>query len=382
MFWGLALQRHQQTLISDQSKFDIAENAGCFLDEDEDGVLENIQACIDSKLWTEEEEIGRQVFFGATFAPVEGAPNPGNCSACHGGNMFTAAALENDGTLAGGIMNRNVFGPPGSPSVLVDTGFFNTGANVIEQDLGQGGTDKYGIPLSFVRQLLLDIDINEESNVCNVVGNAPFCDEEGNVVTVPDINSERIEVDGAIKSPTMRNIGLTPPYFHYGGYSNLRQVMEFYNRGGSRRDLPEGCDPELIPPTPGACGGDSSGSGPLGQTPIDELDPNNRGTNVAGIVTELNLTDEEMDATVAFMLTLTDPRVACDAAPFDHPELRLFVDARARDNNEDDAADDVVVRLPAVGFQGYAPRKPELCIPNKGDLFARGMGARVRDRDR
>jgi cytochrome c peroxidase len=45
----------------------------------------------------------------------------------------------------------------------------------------------------------------------------------------------RDAVDGAFKTPTLRNIALTGPYFHNGSRATLRQVMEFYNRGGDRR---------------------------------------------------------------------------------------------------------------------------------------------------
>jgi hypothetical protein len=37
----------------------------------------------------------------------------------------------------------------------------------------------------------------------------------------------------------------------------------------------------------------------------------------------LGLSDEDLDAVVAFMLTLTDERVRSEQAPFDHPELPL-----------------------------------------------------------
>ena len=42
-------------------------------------------------------------------------------------------------------------------------------------------------------------------------------------------------MDGAFKTPGLRNIGLTPPYFHNGGEATLEGVVEFYNRGGNRR---------------------------------------------------------------------------------------------------------------------------------------------------
>lgn len=37
---------------------------------------------------------------------------------------------------------------------------------------------------------------------------------------------------GSFKTPTLRNVALTSPYFHNGSYSSLRQVVDFYHRGG------------------------------------------------------------------------------------------------------------------------------------------------------
>ena len=36
--------------------------------------------------------------------------------------------------------------------------------------------------------------------------------------------------------PTLRNLELTAPYFHNGGQATIRQVVEFYNRGGDFRE--------------------------------------------------------------------------------------------------------------------------------------------------
>ena len=74
----------------------------------------------------------------------------------------------------------------------------------------------------------------------------------------------------------------------------------------------------------------------------------------------------DKDALVAFLLTLTDNRVACHSGVFDHPELVLFmgnVDAPAPTNSP--VAQDIKVKLPAVGSSGLPT-----CFPNTGDLFA------------
>ena len=53
--------------------------------------------------------------------------------------------------------------------------------------------------------------------------------------------------DGAFKAPPLRNVELTGPYFHTGSYLTLRQVVDFYFRGG---DFPttnaENRDPHVV----------------------------------------------------------------------------------------------------------------------------------------
>lgn len=41
-----------------------------------------------------------------------------------------------------------------------------------------------------------------------------------------------LDTDGAFKTPTLRNIGLTAPYMHSGAVATLAEVIEFYDRGG------------------------------------------------------------------------------------------------------------------------------------------------------
>ncbi|MFL1895592.1 cytochrome-c peroxidase [Aquimarina sp. 2-A2] len=74
---------------------------------------------------------------------------------------------------------------------------------------------------------------------------------------------------GMFKTPTVRNVTLTAPYMHNGVYESLDQVMEFYNLGG----------------------GAGLGFNVAHQTlPFDKLE----------------LDDEELDALVAYLKTLTD----------------------------------------------------------------------------
>jgi hypothetical protein len=93
-------------------------------------------------------------------------------------------------------------------------------------------------------------------------------------------------VEGAFKTPTLRNVELTGPYFHHGGAATLEQVVEFYARAGD------------------------FGS----STNARDFDPDVQGFPLVGT--------DKADL-VAFLKSLTDPRVRLEQAPFDHPELPL-----------------------------------------------------------
>lgn len=79
--------------------------------------------------------------------------------------------------------------------------------------------------------------------------------------------------NGKFKTPHLRDIALTPPYMHNGILKTLKEVVQFYNT----RDIP-------------------------GMWPPPEV-PENLDSKFLG---DLNLTDEEEDAVVAFMMTFTD----------------------------------------------------------------------------
>jgi cytochrome c peroxidase len=79
---------------------------------------------------------------------------------------------------------------------------------------------------------------------------------------------------GAFKTPTLRNVAVTPPYMHDGSLATLRDVMVHYNNGGVTKE---------------------------GDRVNDFL---------AGGIRPLNLTDAEIDDLVAFMEALTSPQFA------------------------------------------------------------------------
>ncbi|HUR29054.1 MAG TPA: cytochrome c peroxidase [Planctomycetota bacterium] len=86
---------------------------------------------------------------------------------------------------------------------------------------------------------------------------------------------------GAMKTPSLRNVELRPPYYHTGRLDQLEDVIDFYDRGG-------------------------------------DFSAVNKPAEVAAI----GLTQQQKDALLAFLTRpLTDPRVAAEAPPFDRPTL-------------------------------------------------------------
>jgi hypothetical protein len=292
-----------------------------------------------------------------------------------------------------------------------DTGVMNIGLRPVFTDLLNGATDPYGYPLSYSRQYwnyvkdgtpvvdsVLARAIANPNNALHPLGGPPFTFPPG------DNDFTLLGVDGAGKSPILRNVALTPPYFIWGGYPTLRQAMKLYNRGLNVRSIDDPVTHALDPVRAArervagtnCTHGDNSGTGSAGDKTLTELaGESDCGTNTTGIVGPLGLIDcedpdlatlcqqkgytkdnDDLAALVKFLESLTDRRVQCDQAPFDHPQLFVTNGHTATDRNHDGKADDIVFALPAVGKAGYDPTKPGYCIPNSGDLFAPGMQAR------
>jgi hypothetical protein len=218
-------------------------------------------------------------------------------------------------------------------SALTDTGFPNIGARPTRDDQGLGTTDPFGNPWSFTRQFLttpvdqFSVDIGPLSAL-----------------------TQRVAIDGAMKVPGLRNVAQTPPYFHHGGEGTLGQVVEFYSRGGDRRNV---------------SGGDTSGTGALGEDDAGQVGPS--GSNVDGKIAKLGFSTQEQANLVAFLKSLTDDRVRCHAAPFDHPELMIShgVDPAGTPNGKGEAAERFVT-LAATGKAGLGAKCA--AIANDGDV--------------
>jgi cytochrome c peroxidase len=104
--------------------------------------------------------------------------------------------------------------------------------------------------------------------------------ETGRFTTVP-IGAKEAKLIAAYKTPTLRGLSRTAPYQHNGGLSSLRQVVEFYNRGGTYNQF---------------------------------LDPLLLNEKIREVQRELGLAKDEVDALILFLNALggevVDPSVA------------------------------------------------------------------------
>ena len=259
LFWGLSIQMYESTLIADQTPLD------AFLNGDSDAL-------------SEAQKRGMEVFTGK-----------GQCVNCHGGpDLTNAGYMLFREAQEGGLISRMLMGD--GNVAAYDEGFYNICVVPAVNDVSLGGTDPWGYPLSFTRQYLADSFVDKfKVNPCTFEVVPEPCEQ-----FVPDPD-DRDAVDGSFKTPGLRNIELTAPYFHNGGYVTLEQVVEFYNRGGNRR------------------GSDAENTSGLGRNKSN-LDPD---------IEPLGLSDQEQADLVAFLKALTDERVRFERAPFDHPSLRV-----------------------------------------------------------
>ena len=175
LFFGLAVQAYEATLVSDQTPFD--------------RFLTNPTAAPLSPA----AERGRQIFFNVNANP---APR-GNCAFCHSGSLLSEASVEviSANQATGGMVRT-------SGGQQSDRGTRNIGVRETTDDLGNGGLDPFGAALS---------------------------------VAVRDAQAGAVvAADGTFKIPSLRNVALTAPYFHTGGEATLHDVVNFYTRGGNR----------------------------------------------------------------------------------------------------------------------------------------------------
>jgi cytochrome c peroxidase len=203
LFFGLAVQLYEMTLISDDAP----------VDRHFEG---------DTRALTAKQLRGMEVFTGDAA-----------CSACHSGAETTDNSVRILlGTIVNGVKQpaevvERMFN--GNCEVVAyDQGVYNLGVRPFEEDIGIGGKDPFGNPLAFISLLTSPPESIPSKELLKL--SIP------NIANPPISAADRALTTGAFKVPNLRNLVLTAPYFHNGGQATIRQAVEFYNRGGDFRE--------------------------------------------------------------------------------------------------------------------------------------------------
>ena len=256
LFFGLAIQMYESTLVADETPYDR------FMMGDANAVNEAAVRGVD----------------------VFRSQARGRCINCHEGAELTGASVTR--VTASPIRIRE--------EQALDRGFNNIGVRLTTDDLGLGGTDPFGNPLANIRRAGTTIPTCANGQPCPVVA------------------------DGFMKVPGLRNVELTAPCYHNGGLLKLRDVIDFYSRGGDFAKL-------------------------------EQLD----GSEIAPLNIFLNSEQEKSDLE-AFLLSLTDERVRYQKAPFDHPQLFIPNGHKLKPGEKGNAKDEFI-EIKTVGRDGGQP---------------------------
>ncbi len=181
LFFGLAVQMYESTLVSDNTPFDQFREGN-------------------TNALTAQQQQGLNIFMNS------------GCISCHGGAEFTAASVSN--VQKNGRLTRSP--APGNP--IEDTGFFKIGVSPELEDIAVGSDD----PVKPVSRPLSEALLAKQGKFQEVFGEAP------NITVGPN---DTVLTDGVFKAPGLRNVELTAPFMHNGGMLTLRQVVDFYSRG-------------------------------------------------------------------------------------------------------------------------------------------------------
>ena len=280
LIFGLAVMMYEATLVSDQTPYDqyLAGNTTA---------------------------LSASAVRGITVLETQG------CTNCHAGATLTNAAtpvLAIDAALQGLRVFTEVMPMADTLPSAYDIGYYNIGVRPTAEDIGIGANDPFGNPLSFSRGVQIGTILDP---------NRPA----GQEITP----TTRLAINGAFKTPGLRNVALTGPYMHTGGYATLSQVINNYHRNGD-----------------------------FGRENFVDLSPD---VAMAGGMTIFQKRD-----LLQLMLEMTDPRVEKMSAPFDHPELSIpnghTLKAGTTStviNRGDGAAKDDIKVIPATGKNGGAP---------------------------
>jgi cytochrome c peroxidase len=243
----------------------------------------------------------------------------GRCVNCHGGPELSNASVGTVSTV--GPAERMMMAD--MQVRVYDTGYYHIGVRPTAEDGGLAGTDPVASePLSqseYLRKRVCD----DPSTAIMIPG------RPGDGISMAPLNcGDETARGGFFKAPQLRNVALTAPYFHNGSQLTLEQVVEFYDRGG-----------------------DFNTFGEEHQYMDSDVDL-------------LGLTLQDKTDLVDFLRTgLTDLRTVSQSAPFDHPQL-LTPNGHMHSGNGYPVTPDPkhpgqaptqLMEIPAVGKNGGSP---------------------------
>src|SRR5262249_39166833 len=145
-----------------------------------------------SSALTDQQKTGLDIFL-----------HSGKCIDCHSGSEFTSASVSS-------VINNMIekMKMADGKKAFYDAGFYNIGARPTAEDVGVGGLSPFGTPLS------LSLRVQQDQQV----------DLRGQTVNIGP--KHRTAVNGAFKTPGLRNVELTGPYMHNGGMRTLTEVVQ------------------------------------------------------------------------------------------------------------------------------------------------------------
>lgn len=403
MFFGLALQMYQATLISDQAPIDLTDRV---IDLDRGAYVPT---------WTFPAETGI-VYDEAKkerLARGEQLFVDNHCNLCHAGPTMTTAAVEANSRLvtttadaneADGIkkygpanfripFGLDAMGPYAAASAagitpsknvvqrditvnlrkLMDMGFFNTGVNDPSADPGVAGVDDLGNPLSFTQQyyqyLLGNYGAIKDSDVLTNVRSCDFIHALGSTAPpfqlTPDVfRGAEIQADGS-REGVLRNqncLNAQRAYIPTIAAANAAigtSKMAIADTAAFK--VPSLRNIELTGPYM------HNGSMATLEQVIEfysrkgnvAMPSNTFQHNLVNAVSLAGESQEDRDAVVEFMKTFTDERVRYEKAPFDHPQV-IVPHGHIGDSQSVTAgnpiaanlAQDETLEIPAVGANG------------------------------
>ncbi len=318
MFYGLSIQIYLSTLVSDDTPFDRSAR-------DAEGLPIDLTSSELSGLHELRNSHCLLCHIGPTFTSASVATNAEQVKLqpnAFGNEQFSISTTSN-------VITRHHI--TGSLASLNDTGYASTGVTLPENDIGLGGTDDFGNPLSFSNQYMQHLAGNSSAVLDPQVTDVRPCDfqvplslnadisnphyftaQDGVIpqlqstencfrsisayiptaqvaaaeLAAPNSKKTLTAMDGSFKIPGLRNIELTGPYMHNGGMASLEQVLEFYTRAGN-------------------------------------FSPFSLNTAFIFEQSDLRFIPQKRTDIIAFLKTLTDDRVKYKKAPFDHPEIKI-----------------------------------------------------------